>query len=83
MQLIVEPNGSIRCAYAETIDLAALGQLTISRGSHVEPDAEGFWYADLAPVNGPRLGPFAQRSEALSAEAAWLDSHWLLQPSTT
>jgi hypothetical protein len=42
-----------------------------------EPDASGQWLADLAPVSGPILGPFAQRSEALAAESDWLARHWL------
>jgi hypothetical protein len=50
--------------------------VAIQRASHVEPDASGAWWADLNPVNGPRLGPFAYRSEALTAEAEWL--HQLL-----
>jgi hypothetical protein len=82
MQLIISPDGSIRCIYAETIDLAELGRLTISRGSHVEPDREGHWFADLAPVGGPQLGPFRHRSDALIAEAAWLDAYWLLPESS-
>ena len=77
MQLIISPDGSVRCLYGETIDLAQLGRLTISRGSHVEPDEAGRWFADLAPVGGPQLGPFLHRSDALNAEAAWLDAHWL------
>ena len=77
MQLIIDSRGRVRCVYAETIDLAELGRLTISRGSHVEPDEEGRWSADLAPVGGPQLGPFPSRSDALSAEAEWLDAHWL------
>jgi len=77
MQLLIVPTGNIRCLYSETIDLTGLGQLTISRGSQVEPDATGQWYADLAPVGGPRLGPFPQRSTALLAELAWLEAHWL------
>ena len=36
----------------------------------------GMWYADLAPVRGPVLGPFPQRSDALQAEVAWLDANW-------
>ena len=79
MQLIINPCGSMRCVYAETIDLAQIGRLTISRASHVEPDDAGDWFADLAPVDGPKLGPFAHRSDALEAEAEWLDTHWLLQ----
>ena len=61
----------------EELDLAALGSLTIQRASHVEPDATGLWWADLTPVQGPCLGPFARRSEALIAEVQWLEAHWL------
>jgi hypothetical protein len=77
MQLIVTPHGECRCLYDESIPLHALGRLAIARGSHVEPDAEGNWWADLAPVNGPNLGPFVNRSDALAAEAAWLTANWL------
>ena len=58
MELIVLPDGSVRGLYDEALDLAALGQLTIRRASHVEPDEWGRWIADLAPIAGPRLGPF-------------------------
>jgi hypothetical protein len=78
MQLVIEPRGVIRTVYDETIDLAALGPPVISRASHVEPDQEGRWIADLAPVGGPRLGPFLRRSEALAAEYTWLETHWLV-----
>ena len=77
MRLVVGPTGSLRCVYAETINLLTLGQVDIRRGSHVEPDADGRWFADLAPVDGPCLGPFEQRSSALAAEQAWLERHWL------
>ena len=30
------------------------------------------WTANLAPVGGPVLGPFARRGDALAAEVAWL-----------
>ena len=77
MQLIINSRGNVRCIYDEAIDLAQLGQLSISRGSHVEPDETGCWFADLAPVDGPRLGPFPHRSDALKAETDWLATHWL------
>lgn len=77
MDLVISPAGKIACIYDEAIDLAALGQLTISRASHVEPDSSGNWLADLAPVAGPVLGPFAQRSAALAAERTWLETCWL------
>jgi hypothetical protein len=76
--LVVLPAGQVHCIYGEAIDLAQLGRVQIARGSHVEPDATGQWFADLSPVAGPRLGPFAVRSEALKAEVAWLETHWLL-----
>jgi len=65
-------DGSVRSLYDETIDLHALGSLTITRASHVEPTADGQWTADLTPVGGPVLGPFATRSTALAAEVEWL-----------
>ena len=77
MQLVIKPNGLVRCVYDETIDLRQLGQLSVQRGSAVEPDDAGNWFADLAIVNGPNLGPFKCRSEALAAERDWLDHHWL------
>ncbi|MBC8355310.1 MAG: hypothetical protein H8E66_25315 [Planctomycetes bacterium] len=78
MEMVVGPNGVVRCLYEETIALVSLGPLRISRASHVEPDSSGTWYADLAPVAGPRLGPFSVRSEALDAEKEWLIQHRLL-----
>ena len=77
MQIIVEPDGAARAVYSELIELAALGNLTITRASHVEPDEHGQWFVNLTPVAGPVLGPFAHRSEALDAEQQWLDRHWL------
>ena len=77
MQIIIMPGGAVRALYCEVIDLAALGSPTITRASHVEPDQQGRWWADLSPIAGPTLGPFDRRSEALAAEQAWLESHWL------
>ena len=73
MQLIVEPQGAVRCLYGELIDLAAFGPPRIRRASFVEPDAEGLWRVDLSPSGGPQLGPFACRSMALQAEQEWLE----------
>ena len=77
MKLLISPLGTVNCVYSEDIDLATLGRLVISRGSYVEPDAAGQWLVDLSPVQGPMLGPFAQRSAALESEADWLEQHWL------
>ena len=78
MQLIIDDVGTIRCLYGEEIDLSSLGGMTIVRGSHVEPDENGQWFADMSPVSGPTLGPFRCRSQALEAEAQWLETNRLV-----
>jgi hypothetical protein len=77
VQIVIGPDGVGRCVYHESIDLAALGSLSITRASHVEPTADDQWIADLAPVGGPELSPFSSRSVALAAESAWLEANWL------
>jgi hypothetical protein len=77
MNLVIDPFGTVHCVYGEALDLSVLGSPVIRRASHVEPDAAGEWWADLAPVGGPVLGPFGRRSQALVAENGWLDQHWL------
>ena len=79
MELVVDAGGDVRCIYDEALDLREIGKLQITRASHVEPDAEGYWWADIGPVDGPVLGPFRSRSEALGAERGWLAIH----PRTT
>lgn len=75
MKLRVRTDGTVSCLYTEELDVAGLGVAMVTRASHVEPDGEGRWWADLAPSGGPRLGPFQRRSEALAAEAAWLEAN--------
>ena len=72
MELVVSCDGGVKCIYDEALDLREIGKLQITRASHVEPDAEGYWWADMGPVDGPVLGPYGSRSEALSAERAWI-----------
>ena len=72
MELVVGMDGGVRCIYDEALDLRALGKLQITRASHVEPDSDGNWWADMGPVGGPVLGPFGTRAEALQAERGWL-----------
>jgi hypothetical protein len=72
MELVVDASGSVRCIYGEELELREIGKLQITRASHVEPDNEGCWWADMGPVDGPVLGPYGSRSEALGAERGWL-----------
>ena len=76
-ELIIGLGGIVRMIYSELIEPHAFGEPTIERGSHVEPDQNGFWWADLTPVSGPRLGPCHMRSKAIDAEIAWLKEFWL------
>lgn len=78
MDVVIRPGGHVRYVYEELLDFTGLGQISISRASHVEPDLDGRWHADLSPINGPQLGPFSCRSLALAAETDWLREHWLL-----
>jgi hypothetical protein len=81
MQLVIAATGQVRALDSEEIDQAAFGPLEIRRrASHVEPGPEGRWRADLSPVDGPALGPFDRRSEALQAERDWLETYWLVSP---
>lgn len=52
-----------------------LGELRIDRASYVEPTPEGYWMADLAPLGGPRLGPFSLHGAAIEAEREWIARH--------
>jgi hypothetical protein len=79
MQMVAGIDGTVCFIYDERLDLACLGPLQIRRASHVEPDEDGRWWSDLSPAAGPVLGPFERRSDALAAEAAWLESHVLTQ----
>ena len=75
LELFVAADGTAKCLYGETLNLASLGSLRIERASHVEPDDRGRWMIDLSPVDGPTLGPYPTRSHALSVEAEWLLRH--------
>jgi hypothetical protein len=73
MQLVIDAQGTVHTLYDESLDLRSLGPAVIRRASHVEPDADGQWWAEI--IGGPRLGPFERRSAALAAEVKWLEIH--------
>jgi hypothetical protein len=75
MELVVDAGSGVRCVYGEELDLREFGKLQITRASHVEPDADGFWWADMAPVDGPVLWPFMNQTEVLQVERGWLVGH--------
>lgn len=69
----IATDGTSRMIYDEALDLSGLGNAKIKRASHVEPDKDGKWWADMAPSGGGKLGPFDKRSEAIAAEIKWLE----------
>ena len=73
MELVVGCDGGVKCIYDEALDLREIGKLQITRASHVEPDSDGNWIADMGPSGGPVLGPYGSRTEALRAERGWLN----------
>lgn len=69
---IVVSGDQIRFIHQDDlVEMLLVGKSTTRRASHVELSQDG-WNADLRPVNGPVLGPFARRDAALQAEAQWL-----------
>ncbi len=78
MILSIAPDGTIKALYTEAIDLRSFGRCHAQRASHVEPTVDDdTWNVNLSPVSGPLLGPFHKRSEALAAEAAWIERNVL------
>ena len=77
MILSFDTKGQVRGIYTDDFPWRELGKPMVQRASHVEPDDSGFWYADLSLSNGPVLGPFARRADAIAAEIAWLEKHRL------
>ena len=75
LRLIVTAEGNVKFVWDDELaPLLALGKGIIGRASHVEPVGT-LWFADLAPVGGPLLGPFRWRSDALDAEQSWLNGN--------
>lgn len=73
MEVTLLIGATVEAIYSdEAVDLLeAVGNVAIERASHVEP-VSGGWSADLSPVGGPVLGPFARRGAAIEAEIVWL-----------
>lgn len=76
LDVFISPDGTMQFVHSDDLSIALLGndfsEATTKRASHVEPDGNGGWTADLGPVSGPLLGPFRTRTEALDAELTWL-----------
>ena len=76
LNVTIDANGNARFIYNDHLaGLLEHGRAHVERASHVEPDANGGWFADMSPSGGPKLEGFRLRSEALAAEVAWLEQN--------
>ena len=72
-KLLIKADGEITAIYSDRLaEFFAEGKAETTRASHVEPKGTE-WTADMSPLGGPILGPFALRQEALDAEVRWLE----------
>lgn len=80
-EIFILADGTVKFLYYDELKpLLEIGNVVVSRASHIDPanTTEGLkWHADLSPVNGPKLGPFETRDEAISAEIEWLTENYL------
>ena len=75
--------GNLRYIYTDALSsLNKLGEVKTCRASHVEPVGSE-WFADLSPIDGPKLGPFKLREEALQAEVTWIYRHKIPIPKSS
>jgi hypothetical protein len=69
--LVINKEGIIEMIYDDSLlDFLDLGAASIQRASHVEPEGKQ-WIAQM--VDGPVLGPFKTRAEALMKEREYLE----------
>lgn len=74
----VDEDATMHFIYNDDLrDLLDEGGSTIRRASHVEPDDDLTWHADLSPIEGPVLRGFPTREAALRAEVDWINTHHL------
>jgi hypothetical protein len=73
LKLVIK-NGIITAIHDDALTpMFSLGDVTIKRASHVEPDRNGHeWSADMRPVGGRIMRGFKTRGAALKAEVDYL-----------
>lgn len=72
MDIFIKPDGAVQALYTDDFDFETLGKREISKASYIEVDEQSQFWSDLSPVDGPRLGPFYKRSQAIKAEQDWI-----------
>lgn len=75
-EITISRDGTLTFIWTDLlVGLLSEGDATVRRASHVEPTDDGQWTADMGPMQGPVLGPYRLRGEALAAEVEWLRAH--------
>jgi hypothetical protein len=77
-RIVIDTDGTLHFVWDDALaSLVEASEAVVTRASHVEPSSTkpGWWEADMAPSDGPVLGPFRLRAEALQAEREWLREH--------
>lgn len=81
VSVFILSDGTVNFLYYDELKpLLAIGDVDVARASHVDPEKtlDGLkWFANLAPVNGPKLGPYETRTEAITGEIDWLTENYL------
>lgn len=80
MKIKINTDGTINLLYTEDICVEELGEVdSIRRLFHVEPTQDNKWTAtvNIGTSKCVILGPFDKRSEALTAEVAWIEDNIL------
>jgi hypothetical protein len=80
LELLIAPWGDVYAVYSDelmTLLRPKRQNLNVERIGIVEyyNDAPGWWVDLLDSVDGPLIGPFSTRREALEAEQKWLSEH--------
>lgn len=88
VEIIIGPGGSARHLTTRAANRLACnigpvcGRIRASRVETaadlgIETSSPHQFFAELAPVGGPCLGPFDEREDAVAAEQDWLCQHGL------
>jgi hypothetical protein len=71
--IVTGPTGTFIEVYSDDLpNLKTEWDVKIKRAIYVDV-CEGGWVADMSILNGPQLGPYRSRQDALDAEVDWID----------
>ena len=76
--IAINNDGSLQMIYSDEMrEILNEGQGSIRRASHVEPELDNTWSADMSPIGGQKLEGFETRESALKAEVEFINQNYL------